>query len=241
MVTGTVVQSVQTIEAFEGQYDKATASLSLPIHGSSLEHINIDTSWLRAASSSYNVSADPRDYVLTDVPIVTVDIPNRNAQAFPYEEVSYFDPLYGRMVYQTFIGKPAHQDHDNRDPLKAKGVIFDAALQYVQPWDIWKIRLLCGWDRTKDTALVNSILSGDRSSYSMGALCEAFICSRCGANDTNIQPCGCMKTFGKGGVDERGQLIYQMCSGVNYIENSSVEDPADITADTAHASQPIWA
>ena len=41
---------------------------------------------------------------------------------------------------------------------------------------------------------------------------------------------------GKGTVTADGKLVYQVCVGVNYIENSSVEDPADITADT----EAIW-
>ena len=51
----------------------------------------VDFSWLPAAAETYNISADPNDLVICDVPLVTVDVPNRNCQAFPYEEVSYFE------------------------------------------------------------------------------------------------------------------------------------------------------
>lgn len=103
-VKGAVAQSSHVIEAFRYQHDKRNDNLILA--GESLQHSNIDVGWLPAASETYAISADPRDYVLVDIPIVTVDIPNRNLQAFPYEEVSYFDPLYGRMVYQSFERKP---------------------------------------------------------------------------------------------------------------------------------------
>lgn len=172
-VTGAVASSQHVIEAFRYRHDRREQNLVLA--GESLLRSDIDVSWLPAASETYAISGDPRDYVLVDIPIVTVDIPNRNLQAFPYEEVSYFDPLYGRMVYQSFDRKPCHQDHDNKDPLKAKGAIFDSALQYVPAYGVWKIRILAGWDRTKDPWLVRQILSKKRTGYSMGALVENFV------------------------------------------------------------------
>lgn len=227
-VKGAVATSNHVIEAFRFQHHRREHRLVLA--GESLLNSDIDVSWLPAASETYAISADPRDYVLTDIPIVTVDIPNRNLQAFPYEEVSYFDPLQGRMVYQTFEGRPCHQDHDNKDPLKAKGVIFDSALQYVPAYNIWKIRILAGWDRTKDPWLVRQIVTKKRTGYSMGALVEQFVCAVCGAIDTNVRKCPCMRK-GKGAVID-GRLVYQQCVGSQYIENSSVDDPADITAES---------
>lgn len=172
-VTGRVVSSDRIIEAFRHKHDKR--SQSLVIAGESLINGNIDVGWLRAASETYAISEDPRDYVLVDIPIVTVDVPNRNLQAFPFEEVSYFDPLYGKMVYQTFNAKPCHQDHDNKDPLRAKGVIFDSSMEFVPAYNVWKIRILSGWDRTKDRNLVDAIVRKKRTGYSMGALVENFV------------------------------------------------------------------
>lgn len=80
----------------------------------SLAKINgktIDYSWLRGAAETYRISPDIHDYLLTEVPIVTVTIPNRNLHCFPYDEVTYFDPRFGKFVYQTFIGKPTYADH----------------------------------------------------------------------------------------------------------------------------------
>ena len=228
-VKGSVASSDRVIEAFRHRHDKRRDRLVLA--GQSLLNSDIDVSWLPAASETYDISADPRDYVLVDIPIVTVDIPNRNLQAFPYEEVSYFDPLYGKMVYQTFDKKPTHIDHDNKDPLKAKGIIFDSHLEPVQAYGVWKIRALAGWDRTKDPWLVDQIVRKRRNGYSMGALVENFVCSVCGQIDTNLRKCACMLR-GKGAVMPTGHLVYQQCVGTNYIEISSVDDPADITAET---------
>ena len=232
-VRGNVEISNRVIEAFRHQHDRRRHSLV--IAGESLIHRDIDVGWLKGASETYAISEDPRDYVLVDIPIVTVDVPNRNLQSFPYEEVSYFDPLYGRMVYQTFDAKPLHIDHDNKDPLKAKGAIFDSSMEYVEAYNVWKIRILSGWDRTKDPWLVNQILDKKRNGYSMGSLVEAFVCSSCGAVDTNLRKCSCMLK-GKGYVMPTGHLVFQQCCGVNYIECSSVDDPADITAE----SNDVW-
>ncbi len=231
LVRGGVSRSRHVIEAFRHQ----PRGTNLVIAGESLVNSHIDISWLGAASDTYQISADPRDYVLTDVPIVTVDIPNRNMQAFPYEELAYFDPLYGRMVYSTFVGCPTHIDHQNKDPLKAKGAIFDASMQYIPSYDVWKVRILCGWDRTKDPWLADQIVRKRRTCYSMGALVNAFLCSVCGTIDNGQGDCACMRR-GKGRVMD-GRLVHQVLTGVNFIENSSVDDPADITADT----DSIWA
>ena len=96
---------------------------------------------------------------------------------------------------------------------------------------MWKIVVLSGFDRTKDPALVQAILDKKRNSYSMGALVEHFVCSICGTIDEGPgrNRCKHMDMDNKGDIFE-GKLAYQLCIGVNYIENSSVEDPADPTA-----------
>jgi len=254
-----VAKSLASYEAFRGDHVKA--SKRLVIGGGILKNSNIDISWLPAAAETYKISADPGDYVLVDVPIVTVAVPNRNMQEFPFEEVSYFDPMYGKQIYKTFIGKPTHVDHINQDPLKAKGVHFDASMEYIPAYGLYKIRVLTGWDRTKDPYLVDQILSGKRPGFSMGALVQAFVCSICSATDTNVAPCrhmdqrlgvskgmlwdinrDCRVQPGEvhGAAEDSVRLIYQSCVGVNYIETSNVGDPADPTADIKGSHQAIW-
>lgn len=188
----------------------------------------VDFSWLKAASEAYNISDDPRDYVLAEMPIVHVDVPNRNCDAFPYEEVSRFSTVLGCPVYKSFVGKPSHAEHDNKDPLKAKGVNFDAALvKTASPIgvDLWTIMVLSGFDRTKDRALANAIAKGERSAYSMGALVDETRCSICKGVTSNGRACQCIGA--RKGTIIQGRLKYDLCYGVNYIENSSVGIPAN--------------
>ncbi len=135
----------------------------------------IDISWLEGASETYNISPDPKDYALADIPILTVDFPNRNLQGFPFEEVSYFDPLYGSFVYRTFVGKPTYVNHNNKVPQNAKGAHFDSSLQYIPKWNIWKIRVLTGWDRSKDPTLANKIIKNKHVGFSMGSYVDSFL------------------------------------------------------------------
>lgn len=192
---------------------------------------DIDISWLPQAAEQYQISGNIRDYIINEIPIVTVGVPNRNLDEFPKEEVASFNPEIGRLVYQTFIGKPTHMDHDNRDPRKAKGVHFDASLQKVG--NLWKIIVLAGWDRTKDPALARDILRRDRTGFSMGALVGYTECSYpgCEAVSPNGKIACRHQEYGRGkGRVLEGHLIYERCYKVNYIETSSVTDPADHTA-----------
>jgi len=193
---------------------------------------DLDISWLASASEAYDISPDINDYVLVDVPAVTIDVPNKNWQAFPYEEVTFFDMYQAKQVYQTFVGKPSCQEHDNKvadDTNRAKGVIFGATLQYIPTYDIYKIRLLQGFDRTKDPKLANEILTKKRNSYSMGSYVQVFICPICGAPQQKKNSC----PHGKVGAGNmyNNHLYFSLCLGVVFFENSSVAHPADYFAD----------
>lgn len=195
------------------------------------KHKEIDISWLPQAAEQYQISGNIKDYIINEIPIVTVGVPNRNLDEFPHQEVTGFNPEIGRLVYQTFIGKPTHMDHDNRDPRKAKGVHFDAQLQKVG--NVWKIVVLAGWDRTKDPELARQILRRDRTGFSMGALVGYTQCSYpgCDATSPNGKIACRHQEYGRGkGRILEGHLIYERCFRVNYIETSSVADPADHTA-----------
>ena len=148
------------------------------------------------------------------VPIITSDLPNRNMQAWPLSEITYFDPTHGKFVYQTFQGKPCYVDHNNQNPKEAKGIILDATLHMVPKYDIGKIVILTAWDRTKDTHLVRQILKGERDSYSMGCYVSTFLDSITGTpygkgfNSTPYQMdphCPIIKII-------QGKLVYMNCS-----------------------------
>jgi len=234
-VKSDVCIAYQTLEGKKESYTsgvKGTDTYKQVLAFANHQYKDIDISWLPAAAETYQISADIRDYVITDVPAVTVDIPNRNLQAFPFEEISYFDRQFGKMIYKTFIGKPSCKDHDNdtdENPDRAKGVIFHSSLQYIPEYGIYKIRLLQGWDRTKDEKLCHDILSGKRPYYSMGALASSFLCPICGQIKNSQRPCPCSAQGN--GSEYMGHLQYSLCIGVNFIENSNVEEPADFAAE----------
>ena len=201
------------------------------VHASNYPKFELDLDFLPAAAESYHISPNPSDYVIVSLPIVTCDIPNRNAQCFPIAEVCHFDPIYGQIVYQTFKRKPCHIDHANEDPTKAKGVHVDASMQYIRKYDLYKINVLTMWDRSKDPKLVNDILTKKRTGYSMGATVSYFICSICGQIDTmDNQRCDHMKNIGAL-YGEQKRLAMQLCTGVCYFETSNLgNEPADPTA-----------
>ena len=185
----------------------------------------IDTTWLKAASSAYRISDDISDYIFVPVPIVTVDIPNRNMQCFPLEEVTAWDTDSGRVVYQTFIGKPLFLDHHNEDPRKSRGIILDSVLRYISEYDLWKIVILTAWDRTKDKDVANHILNDKKCEYSMGAMVNRFIEFPSGKKVTPKDT--------RGYIDKNGNLVYHNCLNSHYFETSLIlmpEGAADCTA-----------
>jgi hypothetical protein len=229
LITGSTVSGLSPADIYQSQVDRKHKKLA--ISAGDGDEATVDIEWLPFASETYKVSEDPRKYLFIPIPIVTVAIPNRNLQAFSFEETTRFDSITGRQVYRTFVGKPTHINHQNRNPLIAKGAIFDATLQYVDMWDVWKISALAGFDITKDPELCDQIRRKKRTKYSMAALIDYFMCACCGHKESRRSgPCACMKNPGKGGLLGK-KLVYQLCLGTNYIEISSVDDPADVTAD----------
>lgn len=225
---GSFVESVSIREAFTLK-QRTSGKLRLAEVDTPSGTKEIDVSWLMSASDRYKISSDLKDYVIVELPGVTVDIPNRNMDEFSYEELTSWSPMLGRIVYTSFVGKPTFQDHDNKDPSKAKGTNFDTALLKGRSRtgkSVYQVMVLAGYDRTKDRSLVTSILSKKRRGYSMGALVDFTLCSVCGKVSSKGPKCDCMNKLGKGKV-KLGKLIYDRCKGVNFIEISSVEDPAD--------------
>lgn len=188
----------------------------------------VDISWLASAADTFKISPDIGDYLITTVGIVTSDVPNKNMQGFTKPELTYFDPLLGRPTYKTFIGAGLHYEHQNKDPLKAKGVILDSMITYIPKYDVLKVLVLAAWDRTKDTDLVRQIMSGERNGYSMGCLVKAFVCAVSGQIVTPDK--GPYRRGQKVYVDGVPRLCYHLCTGSNFFEMSSVGNPADVSA-----------
>jgi hypothetical protein len=195
---------------------------------------SISIDWLPAAAKKSCISADINDYVINEIPIVAVDLPNRNLDEFPLDEMGSFNEEQGKLTYATFIGKPTFEEHANTDPTKAKGVHFDAQMERDPKTGLWHIVVLAGWDRTKDARLVNLIESQKRTGFSMGAMVNFTRCSHPNCKETSSTGhirCDHHKGgSNKGGITDDGYLVYERCASVNFIETSSVEDPAQYDA-----------
>jgi hypothetical protein len=81
---------------------------------------------LSKVADIYNISSDPQNYIYEAVRAVTAGVPNENGDAFSRDELLRFNHKLGCAVYQTFILKPHHVNHQASDPTKARGVILDA-------------------------------------------------------------------------------------------------------------------
>jgi len=240
-IQGSAAPAAQIFEGYGQDIETCTdVCRGHMVHASLDNGKKIDVSWLRSAAETYHISPDLRDYVIAEIPIVTVDVPNRRMDCFPFAEISKFRFLHGRTAYKTFLGKPTFIDHNNQIKEDAKGVHFDASLH---PWrktadgrQIWKVSVLAGFDRSKDSALATAILKKQRTGYSMGALVDYTTCNVCGETTSGRMHCSHQPTkSAKGTIITVGgvpTLVYDMCHNINFIETSSVEEPADFLART---------
>ncbi len=219
--------------------DDRTGRLIKKVNVSDISNINkhfLDLSWLKQASKKYDISPDIGDMVVSPVPIVTSDIPNRNCQGFSLKSLLDFEPEHGCLRYKTFVGKPTFEEHFSEDLKAAKGVNLDSSITMIPEYNIAKILVLSAFDRTKDEKLANAILKGERDSYSMGATCTYFDCSICGGvlGPGVSRTCTCKGTnfenLASYGKVKKGKLHYILAADPVFYELSNVSDPADIDA-----------
>ncbi len=196
----------------------------------------LDISWLPFVAPKYHISSNIQDYVLVDVPIVVADYPNRNMDSFSFKELTAWRTPIGRVAYQTFIGKPVHQDHDNMDDTKAKGVILDATL--VKFRGVWHTKILKAFDRSKDRRLAGLVQQANRIGHSMGALVERTECSLpwCKFHSDGRITCDHIRNGAGKSEVIRNHLVYEDMKDFYFVESSSVEDPAYVVA----LSDKIW-
>lgn len=222
--------------------DVHTTGNTIRIAGAALEKVGncacgfMDISWLPFCAERYHISADIKDYVLVDVPIVVADYPNRNMDAFTYGQLTDWRTPIGRVAYQTFVGKPVHQDHNNMDDTKAKGVIFDASLVKFQ--GRWHVKILKGFDRSKDPRIARLVGERNRLGHSMGALVERTECAApwCRFRSDGRVTCDHIRNGAGKGERNRGHLMYENMLDFYFVESSTVEDPAYVIA----LSNRIW-
>jgi hypothetical protein len=194
--------------------------------------------WLPFFAELYNVSSNLKDYILIPVVAMPSDLPNKNLQGFPYEELVRPDPDSGLLGFESWRRKSCFQDHQN-DPSKghkSKGVIFSTSMTPIKKTvgNLWKVSFLSGFDRRADPILANDILTGKRNSYSMGAWTRYFTCSVCKAVHTSkIQGCEHISTKAiKINIQPDGSLPFLQARYINGFENSSVIKPAYFTSVT---------
>lgn len=198
--------------------------------------------YLAFAAEVYNISPNMRDYAFVPVEIIRSEVPNKNGVGFIFEELARFQPEHGRLSYQTWTGKGCYAEHqNNRIPELAKGIIMDVALRKAPEFvgNFYRLNHLLAYDRNKDHALVQQIIKKERTSYSMGSVCQFYSCSVCRRNVNDM-----------GGVCEHidvstpkaralsmrplknGQLAYARPHFITGIECSSVAIPAASFAHT---------
>ncbi len=233
MVLGTNVSAVQVHEGHKLDIHRSEDSRTGSMRVAACVNSRVlDLSWLKYAAETYVISPNPEDYVISDVPPVVANVPNRNMDCFTEDELVRYDPRIGRTVFSTFVGKPSCFEHDNQDPRKAKGVLLDARLSKARTsrgQEVMVVRVLAGFDRTKDSKLANEIEEGKRPYYSMGAFVDYVTCPRCKGTNYSCTHFG-GSAQAKGIVTPDGWLLYDECRGANFIELSSVEDPANVFA-----------
>lgn len=195
--------------------------------------------WLPKCAEHYHISPDIRDYIVVPVPSIITSLPNTNGDSASFAQLTAFNPEFGQMSYRTWVGKPTHVEHDNKDITKAKGVILDTYLRPLPNYPKYaKLVKLMAFDRTKDAQLVDNILKRKVSTYSMGMYYSSYTCPICAARVGKGIGSPCVHTRPGRPTYQLpdGRLAYRMCEGLVGFETSVVLDPAYIVAQ----SDVIW-
>jgi hypothetical protein len=198
--------------------------------------------WLPYAAEHYDISRDIRDYILVPIPAIFSGLPNTNGDSLSLREMLSFKPEYGMQMYKTFKGQPTHQEHDNKNLLKAKGVILESFLRPIKfnP-NYYKIVLLMAFDRTKDSLLVDQILTRQQNAYSVGFYYTSYSCSICNqvvGKGINLSPCKHTQMGRPTYKQADGRLAFRKCHDAKGFECSVVNTPAFVSAIGPHLLDP---
>jgi hypothetical protein len=226
------IDAGHAVEAYSIEDQKGKLVLA---HESFIDHtktaLEESTGWLPMFAELYNISPDIKDYILVPVAIMPSDLPNRNAQSFPLDELTRPDPESGLLAYESWKRKPTFKDHKNKlGTDQPKGIILSSTIVPIRGavGNLWKVVCLLAYDRRGDAILANDILTGNRPSYSMGAWSRFFTCSVCGGNHTSKEAhCDHVSAkFLKMRVMPDNKLAYLQARYPTGFEVSSVEKPA---------------
>jgi len=180
---------------------------------------------LRAIANIYNLSDNIDDYVFPVLRAVTADIPNDNGDRFTHQELTRFSPKHRCQVYETFRFDPYHVEHAASDPKTARGFLPDVRYNTDNHKDK-HILCVAAIDTKKDPVLAEGILTGKLTDCSMGCVCEAVRCSAChhvAYNDDDL--CDHLRFHMMATIN--GQLVFEDCLGVEFVELSQVSQGAD--------------
>ena len=172
----------------------------------------------------YNISRNPKDYVLQALPIIWSELPNRNGIAFPLKALIEWNKVKGCSAYQGWKGQAVRVEHDWNGP--AVGIIPDVTLRRLKGFagdKLWKLVVLHAVDRTKDPERANRLESGQHNSWSMGCLADRQVCSACGTTIENH--CAHLRAKQMMAVYD-GTLVFRVAYGIQAEESSMVDDPA---------------
>lgn len=173
----------------------------------------------RLGSFEYEPRNDGHKYLYVSVRACTSDVPNKNFDMLPHEEVE--------SAYRTFVGACVYLNHDNQDPAKARGAVIDAAYHTEDPDDKW-VEILMEMDEERCPKLCSLIRSGEIDTVSMGCSVESTTCSVCGnVAEYPFEYCEHVQQKGR---EFQGRLAFEVCNGIEFFEESFVYDPADPTA-----------
>ena len=187
--------------------------------------------WLPFAAECYNISKDPKDYLLYPVPILYSDLPNRNGIGMPLSELMKWNRERGTQAFAAWKGMPMFKEHASDVVKNALGVIADTALRPITGFGngkFYKVMALAALDRSKGSDYVAQVEQGNINSYSMGAMVDSWGCSYCGAGEgkcNHIDPKKPVNFY-----ELNGKLVYKNVFGINPFELSIVADPAYATA-----------
>lgn len=173
----------------------------------------------RLGSFEYEPRKDGHKYLYVSVRACTSDVPNRNYDMLPHDEVEN--------AYRTFVGACVYLNHDNQDPAKARGAVIDAVYHTEDPEDKW-VEILMEMDEERCPRLCSLIRSGEIDTVSMGCSVENTTCSVCG--NVAEYPFEYCEHIQQKGREFQGKLAFEICNGIEFFEESWVYSPADITA-----------
>lgn len=164
---------------------------------------------------------DPR-FVYAIARAVTADVPNKNWDFFPLEEI--------QRAYPSFIGRNIFLDHNTTSVRNAVGKIIAAELREDEEGHTY-VACLFKVDRQIHPDIAMKIENGIIDSVSMGANVMQAECSICHHRATReAEFCEHLHNLGRYQDFEHGTQNYSINHGVEFTELSLVSVPADPTA-----------